>query len=535
MKFRLPAPNRYEILFFNKYFYEELIKNLLEKNKENQINFLKNNYEYLKDSCYARAYFNYTNEKTILERFNTSKSKNFDYKIELASSRMLETIESILNKGKKIADIFSVYTPNLFNKIPAISNDKLKNLIKSGLDDKTKITNRDSYGNINEALNIIKNFTNSKKINYYIIININKDTILTPIKNIRIVKKGGAQDYNKSFYTIIEKINDDYIHEIKKNFDELITKLSKNKINIFNKKYLNIHNETALIYASNYNYPHNLNYIRSLLENGADPNIKNTDGNTVLMIICKYIIDRIHFLHIYIGNRGRKRKNIKIKELENYITKINAKIEIIKVLLENKANPNIKNNDGITPFKIIIDNYSKYFCFPYYEKLYNCVLVLIKLFVENKADTNIFVDHGEPHMVFSRFGNISFSEMYNDPLLIFAYSRKIGDGLFWKLLVENGCNINIKDSNGNTILHIAVNYGSIDDIKYIINNGINKDIQNNDGKTALMIAKDKKMTEIISVINSANNLSKNKYKTDLTVADASKQSKFFSKLRQYFI
>jgi len=293
------------------------------------------------------------------------------------------------------------------------------------------------------------------------------------------------------------------------------------------------------------------------------------------MIICKKIIDRIHFLHIYIGNRGRKRNNIKIKELENYITKINAKIEIIKVLLENKANPNIKNNDGITPFKIIIDNYSKYFCFPYYEKLYNCVLVLIKLFVENKADTNIFVDHGAPHMLFSKFGNISFSEMYNDPLLIFAYSRKIGDGLFWRLLVKNGCDINIQNSKGNTILHIAVlhilvNDGSIDDIKYIINNNVDKNIKNKNGKTALMIAtdaknssiddmkyiidnyvykniknenkkkalmiaKDKKMTEIISVINSANNLSKNKYKTDLTVADANKQSKsLMSKLGKYF-
>jgi ankyrin repeat protein len=162
---------------------------------------------------------------------------------------------------------------------------------------------------------------------------------------------------------------------------------------------------------------------------------------------------------------------------------------------------------------------------------------------------------------------MTFSLIFrNVPLLIFAYSRKIDNRSFWKLLVENGCNINIKDSKGNTILHIAVlhilvNDGSIDDIKYIINNGINKDIQNNDGKTALMIAtraknssiddmkkiidnniynnvykniknenkkkalmmaKDKKMTEIISVIN------------PVKVADANKQKKsYMSKLRKF--
>ncbi len=57
-----------------------------------------------------------------------------------------------------------------------------------------------------------------------------------------------------------------------------------------------------------------------------------------------------------------------------------------------------------------------------------------------------------------------------------------------KSSIEKGVDINSQDTDGNTVLHIAFDYGQEDLIEYLIKNGINVNIQNKNGSTPLHCA-----------------------------------------------
>ena len=87
--------------------------------------------------------------------------------------------------------------------------------------------------------------------------------------------------------------------------------------------------ETALMISSRENH---LSIVYYLLKYGANPNIKNNEGDTALMyaVTTKNLDNRSNF------------RNIRCWD-------------IAKLLLENGANPLIKNNEGKTAYDIVVD------------------------------------------------------------------------------------------------------------------------------------------------------------------------------------
>ena len=59
-----------------------------------------------------------------------------------------------------------------------------------------------------------------------------------------------------------------------------------------------------------------------------------------------------------------------------------------------------------------------------------------------------------------------------------------------KLLLDNNALVHYKDKNGNTALHYAAKYGSMNAIKDLIEAGSKMNVKNNDGNTPLLLAKD---------------------------------------------
>jgi ankyrin repeat protein len=75
-----------------------------------------------------------------------------------------------------------------------------------------------------------------------------------------------------------------------------------------------------------------------------------------------------------------------------------------------------------------------------------------------------------------------------------------------KLLFDAGADINLKDKNGNTPLHILAADGEerIEVIEYLISIGANKEIKNNSMETPLDISNSRKDFDMVRVLNKKN-------------------------------
>ncbi|CAJ0830278.1 13168_t:CDS:2 [Entrophospora sp. SA101] len=87
---------------------------------------------------------------------------------------------------------------------------------------------------------------------------------------------------------------------------------------------------------------HNCSTVKKLLSDGADPNVQNENGETPLHIAAKNEYLRI-------------KANTEIKEnlygqTPLFLAVIEGHVEAVKLLLEAKANPNVKDDSGLTPY-----------------------------------------------------------------------------------------------------------------------------------------------------------------------------------------
>jgi len=105
----------------------------------------------------------------------------------------------------------------------------------------------------------------------------------------------------------------------------------------------------------------NKDIIKLLLEFGADPDLQNSEGNTVLHVMLKInpdkqdqIIEIINILFEYGINPNIKNNNgntpivdmVMINQHKTYYTSQKIVLNLVQLLIENDADPYIKNNDG---------------------------------------------------------------------------------------------------------------------------------------------------------------------------------------------
>jgi hypothetical protein len=90
--------------------------------------------------------------------------------------------------------------------------------------------------------------------------------------------------------------------------------------------------------------------IKKLLEEGADPNIRDGDGNTPLHFAAsKGCAEVARLLLEHGADPNAQDKN---GETPLHVAAFNGHVDVVRLLLEHRADPTVKNKDGDTPLDI---------------------------------------------------------------------------------------------------------------------------------------------------------------------------------------
>lgn len=261
-----------------------------------------------------------------------------------------------------------------------------------------------------------------------------------------------------------------------------------------------------------------LNLIKCFIDNGADITYQDNDGNTILHyvvllddndIVIKYLIEQYKLTK----NTHDASKYINIQNNDGLSTMHNAasNLNVIKYLHEQGGDINLKTKNGST----IMHNIT------YTDGEMNDEL--IKYFIDNGIDINLKNNDGDTALhniceliygleiitLFVKYGaDINIQNNYGDTALHVACQfkeenvREITDGdeevrylccnfECVKYLIDNGANIHIQNSLGETALHYAVmQRNNIEVIEYFINHGADVNLKTNSGDSILFYALD---------------------------------------------
>jgi hypothetical protein len=177
----------------------------------NQINYLEK-YHILKNFCYLRAYFRYTDDGTLSKRFNGTNEKKFDYIKKYNNSSFIKIVSAfkpVIIGLRNRNLLFTKYTVeqindgidiliNSYNKIDNNPDKQISELLNQRVrGTNIKDAREAHYTNIKNALKILKKNTGGY-INYCIILDIKKSKLtsinkITKEKNIiNNIQSGGV-------------------------------------------------------------------------------------------------------------------------------------------------------------------------------------------------------------------------------------------------------------------------------------------------------------------------------------------------------
>ena len=205
--------------------------------------------------------------------------------------------------------------------------------------------------------------------------------------------------------------------------------------------------------------------VKILLENGANPNFKDIKGWTALMYAVERRNDRFERAAqnarrmLYGGKKPPKRKT-KNSDNKGY-TNWQIDREINKLLLDAGADPNIRNRDGDTALIIAIRTITT----PPRE--------LIKMLSKSGADPDIQNKNGRTALI------EIVGDLRGEVVLPSVVSA----------LLECGANPDIQDKYGMTALMQAVFYYNTKAARVLLDWGADPAIRDNSGVTALSIAR----------------------------------------------
>ncbi|WP_039458752.1 ankyrin repeat domain-containing protein [Candidatus Jidaibacter acanthamoebae] len=207
--------------------------------------------------------------------------------------------------------------------------------------------------------------------------------------------------------------------------------------------------------------------MRMLINNGANVNARNDEGETALMIAER----REHHSMVTFLKNAQEEINQGLFNVAEY------DYNEVKTLIERGADVNTRSENGDTPLAYAIGNDQ---------------LDIVKILLENKADINICNKEGISAFSQVMDGNALYEIQLE--LIKHQYSFNIqneegltplhfaGDKRAVKLLLKHGAYLNIQDKQGNTPLMTAIIKGELKVAEALIKAGAKINIKNNEGK-----------------------------------------------------
>ncbi len=345
-----------------------------------------------------------------------------------------------------------------------------------------------------------------KTIRYYNKENHILDLLLNNKVNINVVNKDG-------YSPLQEACQNENIPA------EIITRLIVNK---------NILNSTAgyeKISAAHFavdEYDGNINAIPVLIKAGADLNIKNLEGENVLIAACKNSKITENLMQLIINNTTdiNFQNNSKNSALHVAVQKNDFKKTAL--LVKNKASVNLKNIDGSSPLHIAVEEYDSY--------------ETINFLIKNGADINaVNIDNQTPLILCYAENNIKGAQVLlkngadftipdNKKNNIFHYAASGSDPQYFEIIMKKNLLINSQNIDGNTPLHISFYESQFDTAEYLMKNGANPLITNIWNMTALdwALTNPKKYT--------VNEIAQNEFLNDYFRNDAAFSEKYLKAL-----
>ena len=454
-------------------------------------------------------------------------------------------VELLIKEGK--ANIYGVYAKET-EKYPiycAIKNKNL-NMIKILLNNNFDLKRESyilSYAIENSDENIIKYLVEngadmySYEITalYQAVLNLNPKLVEYFLdKGASIEKAGGTDVYGNIMMaaagskfnnsndkspvdlTLLEKSAENSA----KITEMLIGKADKNIIND------SLEGKTPLIIAVGNSY---IDTAKILIENGANINAVDIEGWSAL----SYAVNNgdIEIAKLLLENKAKIKDELLIA-IKSPI--VESRINMMKLLIDNKANINYTDENGFNPLNIAIESGD---------------MELTKFLITNGANVNSLMQDGVSligyaiaqnnmdllQILIENGANVNYTngDSWADTPLKTA--SRLGLDNVVRILLSRNADINAVDMNGNTALHTAALNSQLSVVKLLLEKNPNLDIQNKVGNTALHLAVISGNIDIVGelVLKGANTRIRNndgKYPRD--IARANNSAAIFEVLRE---
>lgn len=300
----------------------------------------------------------------------------------------------------------------------------------------------------------------------------------------------------------------------------LIGKADKNIIND------SLEGKTPLIIAVGNSY---IDTAKILIENGANINAVDIEGWSAL----SYAVNNgdIEIAKLLLENKVKIKDELLIA-IKSPI--VESRINMMKLLIDNKANINYTDENGFNPLNIAIESGD---------------MELTKFLITNGANVNSLMQDGVSligyaiaqnnmdllQMLIENGANVNYTNgdsWANTPL---QTASRLGLDNVVRILLTRNVDINAVDINGNTALHTAALNSQLSVVKLLLEKNPNLDIQNKVGNTALHLAVISGNIDIVGelVLKGANTRIRNndgKYPRD--IARANNSAAIFEVLRE---
>lgn len=203
--------------------------------------------------------------------------------------------------------------------------------------------------------------------------------------------------------------------------------------------------ESLLHYTVRFN---SIDFARLLLMHKANPNIKNANGDTPLMLACK--MGKENFIKLFIKFNANIDEKNNFGETSLHMALLNGNIDIIKVLVNEKTNLSLltDSNRSISHYAVKSGKIS------------------VLKFIMEKTNSSVNETDG--------LGNT-----------LLHYACQINNFEIVEYLMSLGASVHIRNKQGETPLFIAVRYSTLNIIDYLIQEGAIADIKNLFDETVL--------------------------------------------------